>query len=80
MTTTKKQTKINELILNLEQAAPRSCSKPKSEMCSKCVERLHSDRATRIQAYIGQLNSLKGESKPVPAALESAIIQVLQAS
>ncbi len=80
MTTVKKRTEINELILNLEKVVPRSCSKPKSDMCSKCVERLYSDRAIKIQAYLGQLNSLKAEKKSVPALLESAITQVLQSS
>jgi len=77
MNTAIRHTKIEELIASLEKAAPRSCSKPKSEMCSKCIDRLYGDRALQIQSYIKELKGIQTEGKMVPATLETAIIELL---
>ena len=77
MNTAIRQTEIDELILNLEKAAPRSCSKPKSEMCSKCIDRVYSDKAVQIQKHLKDLRELQTQGKILPARLETSIIELL---
>lgn len=77
MSTTIRQTEIQELIASLEKAAPRSCSKPKSEMCSKCIDRVYSDRALQIQSQLKELRELQSAGEILPARVETAVIELL---
>lgn len=77
MSTTIRQTEIEELIATLEKAAPRSCSKPKSEMCGKCIDRVYSDKAVQIQSYLKELRELQLAGKILPARIETAVIELL---
>ena len=74
---TVRHTEIEELIESLERAAPKSCSKPKSKMCSKCVDRVYGDKAVRIQEYLKDLKILQVEQRILPTTLETAIIALL---
>jgi hypothetical protein len=74
---TVRHTEIEELIVSLEKAAPKSCSKPKSEMCSKCVDRVYSDKSAKIQEYLKELKTLQAEQRILPSTLETAIIALL---
>lgn len=71
------QNQIKELLACLDKAAPKSCSKPKSEMCNKCVARVFSDRAIQIQNYIKKLNDLQKVQGKLTAQLETAVIELL---
>lgn len=77
MTTAIRQNEIEELIATLEKAAPRSCSKPKSEMCSKCIDRVYSDRAVQIQSHLKDLRELQTTGNILPAKLETQVIELL---
>jgi hypothetical protein len=74
---TVRHTEIEELIVSLEKAAPKSCSKPKSEICSKCVDRVYSDKSAKIQEYLKELKTLQAEQRILPSTLETAIIALL---
>jgi hypothetical protein len=80
MTTSYHSNQILNLIACLEKAAPKSCSKPKSEMCSKCVDRTTSDKALQIKHFLVQLREMQEKDIPLPAALETQIIEVLNNS
>jgi hypothetical protein len=77
MLTAHDHTTVSNFIEQLEKIAPKSCSKPKSEMCTKCLDRVTSDRALQINAYILQLKQLQDEQRTVPSALENAVIALL---
>lgn len=77
MSTNNSQIEIEELIANLEKAAPKSCSKPKSEMCSKCIDRVYSDKAVMIQKYLKELKELESAKEILPTTLETAVIELL---
>ena len=77
MSNTRSQNEVTELIKSLEKAAPKSCSKPKSEMCTKCLDRVFNDKALQIQDFLKQLKVLKSQGKLVPARLETDIIELL---
>ncbi len=80
MTTSYHSNQILNLIACLEKAAPKSCSKPKSEMCSKCVDRTTSDKALQIKHFLVQLREMQEKDIPLPAALETQIIELLNHS
>ena len=80
MTTSYHSNQILNLIACLEKAAPKSCSKPKSEMCSKCVDRTTSDKALHIKHFLLQLREMQETDIPLPAALETQIIELLNHS
>ena len=74
---TSTQNKIEELMSRLGKASPRSCSKPKSEMCSKCIDRTYSNRSIQIQSYIKDLRELQTIGKTLPASTENLITELL---
>lgn len=80
MTTSYHSNQILNLIACLEKAAPKSCSKPKSEMCSKCVDRTTSEKALQIKHFLVQLREMQEKDIPLPAALETQIIELLNHS
>jgi len=77
MNTSYHSNQIINLIESLEKAAPKSCSKSKSEMCSKCVDRTTNDKAIQIQQCLKQLRKMQETDIPLPAALETQIIELL---
>ena len=80
MTTSYHSNQILNLIACLEKAAPKSCSKPKSEMCSKCVDRTTSEKALQIKHFLVQLREMQEKDIQLPAALETQIIELLNHS
>jgi hypothetical protein len=77
MSTDKQYTEIEELIATLEKAAPKSCAKPKSEMCSKCIDRVFSPKALMIQEYLNQLKTLNNQQEILPTALKTVVVELL---
>ena len=80
MTTSYHSNQILNLIACLEKAAPKSCPKPKSEMCSKCVDRTTNEKALQIKHFLVQLREMQEKDIPLPAALETQIIELLNHS
>ncbi|PCJ63955.1 MAG: hypothetical protein COA58_15105 [Bacteroidetes bacterium] len=77
MNTLLRQAKVDELIICLEKIAPKSCSKPKTEMCSKCVARISSDRAMQIQVHLKELRDLQQNGDILTTKLENSILELL---
>ena len=77
MSTTLYKTQICELISLLQKAAPKSCSKPKSEMCSNCRDRVFGQRAQQINHFIELLTELKKNNEKLTASLETEVIELL---
>lgn len=68
---------IKELITCLEKMAPKSCSKPESEMCSKCKARAFGEESIQIKSYINRLKDLLETNSLLNAKLETEVIEFL---
>ncbi|MGB0851357.1 MAG: hypothetical protein ACPGTP_08910 [Bacteroidia bacterium] len=68
---------IKELIACLEKVAPKSCSKPESEMCSKCKARVLSEDSVQTRSYISELKKLLETNSLLNAKLETEVIEYL---
>jgi hypothetical protein len=68
---------ITELIERLERIAPKSCSKPKSEMCSKCIDRTTSDSALKVNDYLQKLRIVKNSREKQTVALIAEVTSYL---
>lgn len=74
------QSQIDELIACLNKIAPRKCSKPKSEMCQNCLDRISSPTALLIDEYINELKELKVAKGVLTAEVETRIIEFLNSN
>jgi hypothetical protein len=74
------QAEMKELIASLEKIAPKNCSKPQSEMCSKCLTRVTSEKAVLIQNYLKDLRDLLNNNELLKAELETAVIELLNSN